>query len=182
MSRIGKLPVPVPAGVKVEVSGHTVKVTGPKGTLERVFHADIDVSLEGQEILIKRPSDQRQHKALHGLTRALVNNMVVGVNQGFKKVLEIVGVGYRAAMRDKNLVLYVGHSHVIEIVPPPDVSFAIENRGQAITVSGVDKEVVGQVAADIRAWRPPEPYKGKGVRYESELVRRKAGKAGKAAS
>lgn len=179
MSRIGKLPVSVPAGVKVEIDGHTVKVTGPKGTLEKTLHADMDISMEGQAILIKRPSDQRHHKALHGLTRVLINNMVVGVTQGFSKTLDIVGVGYRAAMRDKNLVLYLGHSHVIEVVPPPNVSFAVEERGQTVIVSGIDKEVVGQVAVDVRGWRPPEPYKGKGVRYRGEYVRHKAGKAGK---
>ncbi len=180
MSRIGKLPIPVPAGVKIEIDGHTVKVAGPKGTLERTVHADMDVAMEGQTILIKRPSDQRHHKALHGLTRALVNNMVVGVSEGFSKVLEITGVGYRAAMRDKCLVLYLGHSHVVEVVPPANVNFAIQDRGQTVVISGIDKEVVGQVAADVRGWRPPEPYKGKGVRYQGEFVRRKAGKSGKA--
>jgi large subunit ribosomal protein L6 len=179
VSRIGKLPIPVPSGVRAEVVGNTVKVTGPKGSLERAFHPDMNIVLDDGHILVSRPSDQRQHKALHGLTRALINNMVIGVSEGFSKILEIVGVGYRAAMREKSLVLYLGHSHTIEIVPPPNVSFAIADRGTTITVEGIDKEVVGQVAADIRAWRPPEPYKGKGVRYRGEYVRRKAGKAGK---
>lgn len=179
MSRIGKLPVPVPSGVKVEVSGSTVKVTGPKGSLEKTFHPDMTIAVDGGQVVVTRPSDQRQHKALHGLTRAYINNMVVGVSHGFSKVLEIVGVGYRAAKREKNLVLYLGHSHAIEVVPPPNVSFTVGERGQLITISGIDKEMVGQVAADIRAWRPPEPYKGKGVRYQGEYVRHKAGKAGK---
>lgn len=179
MSRIGKMPVPVPPSVKVNVSGSTVTITGPKGSLEKTFHPDISILLDGGQVVVTRPSDQRQHKALHGLTRALINNMVVGVSAGFTKVLEIVGVGYRAAMRKNNLVLYLGHSHVVEVVPPPNVSFTLENRGTVITVSGIDKEMVGQVAADIRARRPPEPYKGKGVRYRGEYVRRKAGKAGK---
>ena len=179
MSRIGKMPVPVPSNVKIDIKGNTVKVTGPKGSLEKEFHPDISISLDNGNIIVERPSDQRQHKALHGLTRALINNMVIGVNEGFTKVLDIVGVGYRAAMRANNLVLYLGHSHAVEIVPPPNVSFTLESRGATITVSGIDKEVVGQVAADIRAWRPPEPYKGKGVRYRGELVRHKVGKAGK---
>ncbi len=179
MSRIGKMPIPVPSGVKVEIKGSTVKVTGAKGALEKSFHPEMRILLRDGQIVVDRPSDQRQHRALHGLTRALINNMVVGVSDGFSKVLEIVGVGYRAVMRQNNLVLFLGHSHAVEVVPPPDVSFTIENRGTTITVSGIDKEVVGQVAADIRAWRPPEPYKGKGVRYRGEYVRRKAGKAGK---
>jgi len=179
VSRIGKIPISVPAGVKVEIDGHKVKVTGPKGTLEKTFHADMNISLQDRKILIQRPSDRPDHKALHGLTRALVNNMVKGVSEGFSRVLDIEGVGYRAAMRDKNLVLYLGQSHTVEVVPPPNVNFVIENRGQTVIVSGIDKEMVGQVAADIRAWRPPEPYKGKGVRYRGELVRRKAGKSGK---
>jgi large subunit ribosomal protein L6 len=179
VSRIGKMPVPVPPGVKIDISGNTVKVTGPKGSLEKTFHPDMSVSLDDGAIVVSRPSDGRQHKALHGLTRALINNMVIGVNEGFTKVLDIVGVGYRAAMRQNNLVLYLGHSHAVEVVPPPNVSFTLESRGTVITVLGIDKQVVGQVAADIRAWRPPEPYKGKGVRYRDEYVRRKAGKAGK---
>ena len=186
MSRIGKLPIPVPDGVDVKVDGCTVKVKGPKGELEKTFHQDIKIELVDGQIVITRPSDQRHHKALHGLTRALVNNMVVGVNEGFTRTLDIYGVGYRASLRDKSLVLQLGHSHAVEVIPPPDVTFHVTpgdrtNRALvgSITVEGIDKQVVGQVAADIRAWRPPEPYKGKGVRYRGEYVRRKAGKAGK---
>jgi large subunit ribosomal protein L6 len=144
------------------------------------------IKLTNGQIVVSRPSDQRQHKALHGLTRALINNMVIGVSEGFRKELDIVGVGYRALMRGENLVLQLGHSHVIEVVPPPNTTFSVSARSAVdrqivgtITVAGIDKQVVGQVAADIRAWRPPEPYKGKGVRYRGEYVRRKAGKAGK---
>jgi large subunit ribosomal protein L6 len=176
----------VPQGIEVDVKGNTVKVTGPKGTLEKSFHPDMAIRLDDDQVMVDRPSDERQHKALHGLTRALINNMVVGVNQGFSKVLEIYGVGYRASLRGENLVLQLGHSHAIEVVPPPGIAFHVEPgaRGErelvgTITVSGIDKQVVGQVAADIRGWRPPEPYKGKGVRYRGEYVRRKAGKAGK---
>jgi len=191
------LPVPVPSGVKVDikesalsgvsdVQGTMVKVTGPNGTLEQTFHPDIKIQLDDGQIAVTRPSDQRHHRALHGLTRALLNNMVVGVNEGFTKVLDIVGVGYRASMSGDNLVLQLGHSHAIEVVPPPGIKFEVEARGRGerqvagtITVWGIDKQLVGQVAAEIRGWRPPEPYKGKGVRYRNEYVRRKAGKAGK---
>ncbi len=197
MSRIGRLPVPVPSGVKVDikqsspsrvgdVQGTMVKVIGPKGTLEQTFHPDIKIQLDDGQIAVTRPSDQRHHKALHGLTRALLNNMVIGVNEGFSKVLDIVGVGYRASIRGDNLVLQLGHSHAIEVVPPPGIKFEVEARSRGerqiagtIRVWGIDKQLVGQVAAEIRGWRPPEPYKGKGVRYRGEYVRRKAGKAGK---
>ena len=191
MSRIGRMPVAVPAGVKVDikqstVQGSTVEVTGPNGTLTRTFHPDITVQMQDGQIEVSRPSDERQHKALHGLTRALINNMVVGVDEGFSKVLEIIGVGYRASLRGDNLVLQLGHSHAVEVVAPPGIKFSVEagTRGDrqssgTITVWGIDKQLVGQVAAEIRAWRPPEPYKGKGVRYRGEYVRRKAGKAGK---
>ena len=186
MSRIGKMPVSVPSGVKVDITGETIKVTGPKGTLETTFHPEMKVELSDGKILVQRPSDQRQHRALHGLTRALVNNMVLGVTEGFTKELDIIGVGYRASMRGSSLVLQLGHSHAIEVVPPPGVGFRVEAGSRAdrevvatIVVSGADKQLVGQVAADIRAWRPPEPYKGKGIRYRGEQVRRKAGKAGK---
>jgi large subunit ribosomal protein L6 len=191
------LPVPVPSGVKVdikqsapsgvsEVQGTMVKITGPKGSLEQTFHPDIMIQLDDDEIAVTRPSDQQHHKALHGLTRALLNNMVIGVNEGFTKVLDIIGVGYRASMRDDHLILQLGHSHAIEMVPPPGIKFEVEARSRGerqvagtIRVWGIDKQLVGQVAAEIRAWRPPEPYKGKGVRYRGEYVRRKAGKAGK---
>jgi large subunit ribosomal protein L6 len=191
VSRIGRLPVALPTGVKVSIEqsedeGSTVQVTGPNGTLTRTFHPDMDVQMADGRIVVSRPSDERQHKALHGLTRALINNMVIGVNEGFSKVLEIVGVGYRASLRGDNLVLQLGHSHAVEIVAPPGIKFSVEQRSRGerelagtITVWGIDKQLVGQVAAEIRAWRPPEPYKGKGVRYRGEYVRRKAGKAGK---
>jgi len=172
----------------VEIKGNTVKVSGPKGSLEKSFHPDMSMSMVDGEVVVTRPSDQRHHKALHGLTRALINNMVVGVNEGFSKVLEVVGVGYRASMQAERLVLQLGHSHAIEVIPPPDVSFSLNTRSAVdrnivatITVEGIDKQIVGQIAADIRSWRPPEPYKGKGVRYQGEYVRRKAGKAGKLA-
>jgi large subunit ribosomal protein L6 len=185
------LPVALPTGVKVdikrsEVDGPTVEITGPHGTLTRTFHPEIGVQMAEGQIVVSRPSDGRQHKALHGLTRALINNMVIGVNEGFSKVLEIMGVGYRASLRGDNLVLQLGHSHAVEIVAPPGIKFSVEQRSRGerelagtITVWGIDKQLVGQVAAEIRAWRPPEPYKGKGVRYRGEYVRRKAGKAGK---
>ena len=191
MSRIGRQPVVLPTGVHVNiqesaVAGSTVEVTGPNGTLTRTFHPDMDVQMTDGQIMVSRPSDGREHKALHGLTRALINNMVVGVNEGFSKVLEIVGVGYRASLRGDNLILQLGHSHAVEIVAPPGIKFSVEARSRGdrqlagtITVWGIDKQLVGQVAAEIRAWRPPEPYKGKGVRYQGEYVRRKAGKAGK---
>jgi large subunit ribosomal protein L6 len=180
------MPIPIPDGVEVEIKGSTVRVTGPRGELEKTFDPELMIVFEGGEIRVDRPSDQRHHRALHGLTRALINNMVIGVHEGFSKTLDIYGVGYRALMRGDNLVLQLGHSHAVEVVPPPNVSFSITpgdrtNRALvgSVTVVGIDKQVVGQVAADIRSWRPPEPYKGKGVRYRGEYVRRKAGKAGK---
>ena len=186
MSRIGKMPVSVPTGVQVDITGNTVSVKGPKGELEKAFHPEIKVELVDDQIVVSRLSDQRHHKALHGLTRALIGNMVTGVNEGFSKTLDIYGVGYRASLRGENLVLQLGHSHAIEVIPPPGVTFHVVPGDRtdrmlvgSITVEGIDKQVVGQVAADIRAWRPPEPYKGKGVRYRGEYVRRKAGKAGK---
>jgi large subunit ribosomal protein L6 len=186
VSRIGKLPVQIPSGVKVSVEGDRVSVSGPKGTLERVFHPDMTIKLVDGQISVARPSDEKQHKALHGLTRTLINNMLIGVSQGYTKELDVVGVGYRASLRGANLALQLGHSHGVEVVPPPGIKFEVTagSRGDrevvaSISVSGPDKELVGQVAASIRAWRPPEPYKGKGVRYRDEHVRRKAGKAGK---
>lgn len=179
MSRIGKMPVQLPNGVKFDQKNKTVSITGPKGTLSQTFHQDMIVELEDATIIVKRPSDSREHRSLHGLTRALINNMVVGVNAGFKKVLQIEGVGYRAELNGKTLVLKVGYSHPVEFVPPKDTEFAVENRGKTITISGLDKQLVGELAANIRKTRPPEPYKGKGIRYEGEYVRRKAGKAGK---
>lgn len=180
MSRIGRLPIQIPDGVQVTINEPRVRVKGPKGELERSFHPDMRVELMGNEMQVNRPTDQRHHRALHGLTRSLLNNMVVGVSDGFEKVLEIVGVGYRAEMQGDSLKLNLGFSHPVVIDPPDDVSFEIETRRKLITIRGIDKEIVGQLAADIRKLRPPEPYKGKGVRYLGEYVRRKAGKAGKA--
>jgi large subunit ribosomal protein L6 len=180
MSRIGRLPISVPDGVKVDIKGSQVTVTGPKGTLAREFHRDMDIALEGEQLTVQRPTDQRQHRALHGLTRALLNNMVVGVTQGFQKQLEVHGVGYRVDLQgDGGLLLQLGFSHPVRITPPEGITFDVEARTKVITISGVDKELVGRVAAETRAWRPPEPYKGKGIRYVGEHVRRKAGKAGK---
>ena len=180
MSRIGRIPIPVPDGVKVDIRGSQVAVTGPKGSLSRGFHPDMEIALEDNNLVVRRPTSQRHHKALHGLTRALLNNMVVGVTQGFQKQLEVHGVGYRVDKQgDGSLVLQLGFSHPVHIVPPDGIEFEVEPRSKVISVSGADKELVGQVAAEIRAWRPPEPYKGKGIRYVGEYIRRKAGKAGK---
>lgn len=179
MSRIGKAPITLPKGVSVDLKGSTVTVKGPKGTLTQTFHPDMAVALDDGVLTIERPSDSRDHRALHGLTRALLNNMVVGVSEGFKKTLEVEGVGYRAEMKGKTLVLNVGYSHPIEFEPEKDMSFEVENRGKLIRVAGIDKQMVGEISAQIRKTRPPEPYKGKGIRYQGEYVRRKAGKAGK---
>ncbi|MEZ4519589.1 MAG: 50S ribosomal protein L6 [Chloroflexota bacterium] len=179
MSRIGKAPIPLPSGVKVDIDGSTVKVTGPKGSLSQSFDPEMEIGLDDGVLSVKRPSDNRQHRSIHGLTRALLNNMVVGVSDGFQKVLMIEGVGYRSEMSGKDLVLYVGYSHPVTFVPENGISFEVEERGRKVTVSGIDKELVGEIAARVRRTRPPEPYKGKGIRYEGEVVRRKAGKAGK---
>lgn len=179
MSRIGKAPITIPNGVQIEVKKGSVNVKGPKGQLTQVVHPDIQFEQEDGVFSVKRPSDSRQHRSLHGLTRALISNMVVGVSNGFNKVLEIEGVGYRAEMDGKTLVLNVGYSHPVRFEPPVDISFAVENRNKTIIVTGIDKQVVGEIAAKIRKQRPPEPYKGKGIRYQGEYVRRKAGKAGK---
>ena len=176
MSRVGKRPIPIPSGVTVETQGHTVKVSGPKGTLERTFEPEITVEVTENEVVVTRASEKREDRSLHGLTRALINNMVEGVSEGFKKTLVIEGVGYRASMQGKNLNLAVGFSHPVSIEPPEGIEFAVEGT-QTMHISGYDKELVGQVSADIRALRPPEPYKGKGVRYENEHVRRKVSKA-----
>jgi large subunit ribosomal protein L6 len=178
MSRIGRLPIPVPSGVDVTIDGRNVTVKGPKGTLSRALHPDMTVSREDGTIVVTRPTEQKTHKQLHGLTRTLVNNMVVGVTDGYRKGLEITGVGYRAALNGKRLTLNLGYSHPIEIDPPDGISFELENPTR-LAVVGIDKELVGQVAASVRATRKPEPYKGKGVRYAGEYIRRKAGKAGK---
>jgi large subunit ribosomal protein L6 len=178
MSRIGRLPIAVPSGVDVTIDGRTLTVKGPKGTLTREVHPDIAVSREDDRLVVTRPTEQKTHKQLHGLTRTLVNNMVVGVTDGYRKSLEITGVGYRAAKVGEKLQLNLGYSHPIEIAPPQGISFEVENPTH-LSVVGIDKELVGQVAAQVRSTRKPEPYKGKGVRYAGEYVRRKAGKAGK---
>ena len=179
MSRIGRMPVPIPQGVTVDVQKNSVRVKGPKGEISRSFDPAMQIGLEDNTIVIQRPTDHRRHRSLHGLTRALLNNMVVGVSEGFVRRLEIQGVGYRAEMQGKNLVLNVGYSHPVVIEPPDGISFEIEKGYRGISVLGVDKEMVGEMAARIRRVRPPEPYKGKGIRYQGEYVRRKAGKAGK---
>jgi large subunit ribosomal protein L6 len=178
MSRIGRLPVAIPSTVDVTIEGRQVTVKGPKGTLSRTLHPDMAVAKEDGNIVVSRPTEQKMHKQLHGLTRTLVNNMVVGVTDGYRKGLEITGVGYRATLSGKKLTLNLGFSHPVEIDPPEGISFELENPTR-LAVVGIDKELVGQVAAQVRATRKPEPYKGKGVRYAGEYVRRKAGKAGK---
>ena len=179
MSRIGRKPISVPSGVTVTVDGSTVKVKGPKGELSRTFEPTMKVRLENNELLVERPNDDKRERALHGLTRALLANMVIGVTEGFKKTLEIVGVGYRAEKKGKNLVVSVGYSHPVQY-PEPDGITLTAPAPTTIVVEGVDKQKVGQVAAELREFRPPEPYKGKGIRYQGEQVRRKAGKtAGK---
>jgi large subunit ribosomal protein L6 len=178
MSRIGRLPITVPSGVDVTIDGRNVTVKGPKGTLSRALHPDITVTREDGTLVVTRPTEQKTHKQLHGLTRTLVNNMVVGVTDGYRKGLEITGVGYRAALSGRKLQLNLGYSHQIEIDPPEGITFEVENPTR-LAVVGIDKELVGQVAAKVRSTRKPEPYKGKGVRYAGEYIRRKAGKAGK---
>lgn len=182
MSRIGKKPIPLADKVEVQVEKQKVTVKGPKGQLTHNVHPDISVAVEDDMIVVTRPTDMRHHRALHGLTRALLANMVTGVSEGFRRTLHIEGVGYQAQLNGGNLTLKLGHSHEV-IVEPPDSNTTFEvpkdDRGRVIHVDGIDKQVVGQAAANIRAWRPPEPYKGKGVRYSDEYVRRKAGKAGK---
>jgi large subunit ribosomal protein L6 len=179
MSRIGKKPVSKPDTVKVDFNGSEVIVSGPKGELKRTFHESIKVTLEGNELKVTRPDDLRETRALHGLTRALLNNMVEGVTRGFKKTMVVEGVGYRAEMTGKNLMLYLGYSHPIMIIPPDGIKIDADPKAKTISVEGIDKEKVGEISAEIRALRPPEPYKGKGIRYEKEVIRRKAGKAGK---
>ena len=178
MSRIGRLPITVPAGVEVTLDGRDITVKGPKGTLARQLHPDMRVVREADTLLVERPTDAKMHRQLHGLTRTLVANMVEGVTTGYRKGIEITGVGYRAAKVGEKLQLNLGYSHPIEIAPPTGISFEVENPTR-LAVVGIDKELVGQVAAKVRATRKPEPYKGKGVRYAGEVIRRKAGKAGK---
>jgi len=179
MSRIGKQPIAIPSGVEVTLDGSHVTVKGPKGTLEHDAPADITISREGDEILVTRPDDEREHRSLHGLTRSLVANMVAGVSEGFTKELEIVGVGYRAAAQGPSKIeLQVGFSHSVPVDAPEGVTFEVPAPNR-IVVAGIDKQLVGQVAADIRKIRKPEPYKGKGIRYVGERVLRKAGKSAK---
>lgn len=181
MSRIGRMPVDVPPGVQVDIQGSYVRVKGPKGELSFVFSPKIGITMEENQIVITRNSDAPEERALHGTTRAVINNMVVGVSQGFERVLEIDGVGYRAEMKGNNLVLHVGYSHPVEIEPPAGVTFEVNPKARQIKVMGYDKQVVGQIASEIRNVRPPEPYHGKGIHYLGEKIRRKAGKSGKGA-
>jgi large subunit ribosomal protein L6 len=178
MSRIGRMPVAIPAGVTVTVAeGNKVTVKGPKGTLERVLPTEMEIKVEGAEVVVTRPNDLKRNKSLHGLTRTLINNMVVGVTEGYEKKLEVNGVGYRAAKKGKTLTLTLGYSHPVELDDPEGIETTVE--GQIITVKGIDKEKVGQFAAIIREKRAPEPYKGKGIKYADEVIRRKVGKTGK---
>ena len=178
MSRIGKLPIAVPAGVEVTIDGATGTAKGPKGELTRTFQPMMIIEREGDEILVKRPDDTREARSLHGLTRTLIHNMVEGVSTGFSKKLQLVGVGYRAALKGKDLEMQLGYSHPVHVEAPEGITFEVPSQTEII-VSGPSKEMVGQVAANIRKWRKPEPYKGKGIRYDGEFVRRKVGKAGK---
>ncbi|MCL4561804.1 MAG: 50S ribosomal protein L6 [Chloroflexi bacterium] len=180
MSRIGRMPVVVPQGVNVEIKGTYVKVKGPRGEMERGFSPLISITQEDGTILVQRGSNAPTERALHGTTRAMISNMVTGVSSGFVKTLEIDGVGYRAELAGNNLVLYVGYSHPVTVEPPEGISFEVDTRTRQIRVMGYNKEQIGQVAANIREIRPPEPYKGKGIHYLGEKIRRKAGKAGKA--
>ncbi len=180
MSRIGRLPVTVPAGVEAKVDGNVLVVKGPKGELRREFLPSVSVNLEDGSLIVTRISDDAPVRAIHGTTRALINNMVTGVSTGFKKVLEIEGVGYRAELDGNDLVLYLGFSHPVKINPPSGISFEVETKTRQVSIIGFDNEQIGQLAADIRKLRPPEPYKGKGIHYLGEKIRRKAGKAGKA--
>jgi len=179
MSRIGRLPVVLPKGVEVNIDGTNVHVKGPKGEMQRSFPPSMQISINEGVLEVARATDGRTDRSLHGMTRALINNMVVGVSTGFERILEVNGVGYRAEMQGKNLVLYVGYSHPVVIEPPQGISFDTDAKTRQVKIMGYDKQMVGQVAADIRKVRPPEPYKGKGIKYLEEKIRRKAGKAGK---
>jgi large subunit ribosomal protein L6 len=178
MSRIGRMPVTVPANVSVIIDGSTVTVKGPKATLSRTFHPDMVISREADKLVVKRPDDSGQHRSLHGLSRSLLNNMVEGVTKGFRRDLEISGVGYKAAMEGSELVMQLGFSHSIRMTPPDGVAFGVEGLTK-VSVQGADKELVGEIAARVRRMRPPEPYKGKGIHFAGEVIRRKAGKASK---
>ncbi|HEU5218380.1 MAG TPA: 50S ribosomal protein L6 [Gemmatimonadales bacterium] len=177
MSRIGKKPVAVPKGVTVTLTGNTVSVKGPKGELARTFHPEMTLAMEGDNVTVSRPSDETRHKALHGLSRTLLANMVEGVTKGYNKTLEIQGVGYKAETKPFGLQLSLGFSHPVQYKAPAGIKFAVDNN-TVVKIEGADKEMVGQVAAELRNMRPPEPYKGKGIRYQGEQVRRKAGKTG----
>jgi large subunit ribosomal protein L6 len=182
VSRIGRLPVKIPAGVQIQIEGTTVKVKGPKGEMVRTFPAFLSFSREADAVRVQRSSDARRERALHGMARALIQNMVTGVSQGFLRELQVEGVGYRAEIKGADLVLNLGFSHPVTVKPPAGISFAVDEKARTIQVKGYDREQVGQLAADLRKIRPPEPYKGKGLRYVGERVRRKAGKAGKTAA
>jgi large subunit ribosomal protein L6 len=179
MSRIGRLPIAIPAGVTVTVSADkVVTVKGPKGELIKAMHEDINIAVENNEVVVTRPSDKKEHKALHGLVRALINNMVIGTTEGYQKTLELVGVGYRAQLQGNKMVMNLGFSHPVEILPLDGITFEIPVPTKVI-IKGIDKQMVGAQAADIRRWIKPEPYKGKGIKYEGEHIRRKEGKTGK---
>lgn len=180
MSRIGKKPIAIPAGVDVKIDGHKVTVKGPKGTLENTFNPEIGIAVEGNEIVVTRPTDDKNHRALHGLTRTLVANMVEGVTNGYSKMLEVNGVGYRAQKQGKNLVMNLGYSHQVIVPETAGITIDVPSPNQ-IVISGADKQQVGQFAAEVREKRPPEPYKGKGIKYADEHIRRKEGKAAKGA-
>lgn len=181
MSRIGKKPITLPDKVELKINKNHVVVKGPRGQLEMDVHPDMSISVEDGVLTVERPTDLRHHRALHGLTRALLANMITGVSEGFRRTLVIEGVGYQAEMRGQNLVMKLGFSHEVVVEPPEHITFEVpqESRGRTIHIDGVDRQAVGQVAANVRGWRPPEPYKGKGIRYSDEVVRRKAGKTGK---
>ena len=177
MSRIGRMPIAIPAGVTVEVNGNKVTAKGPKGELTQEMHPDMIIEVEGNEVLVKRPSEDKLHKSLHGLTRTLVHNMIVGVSEGYKKELDVVGVGYRVAKQGKDLVMNLGYSHQVTVSEIPGITIDVPGPNK-IVISGPDKQLVGQFAAEVREKRPPEPFKGKGIKYADEVVRRKEGKTG----
>ena len=178
MSRIGNKPITVPEGVEIKIDGQKITVKGPKGTLEREFHKNMKINLEGNVVTVVRPNDEAENKSLHGLTRTLINNMIIGVKEEFKRELEINGVGYRAQKQGNKLVMNLGYSHPVEMEAPEGITFDVPNQNQII-VRGIDKELVGQTAAVVRTKRPPEVYRGKGIKYAEEVIRRKEGKAGK---
>ncbi len=179
MSRIGRMPIVIPKGVEIKLEGSQLSVKGPKGFLTRSIPSELEAEVEDGNLILKRPSDDPRIRSLHGMARAIIQNMVTGVSTGFERVLEVNGVGYRAELSGKNLMLYVGYSHPVEVTPPDGISFAVDARIRQIKVLGYDKEMVGQIAANLRSVRPPEPYKGKGIKYIEEKIRRKAGKTGK---